>query len=77
MPRTSFEPRRIVDVDVRDLMIGDRERGAGPGIEHLVPQLFAERDQSMLPQHAVQMNRLVTSRMPYSDSTMTWAPADS
>ena len=34
-------PRRVVDVDVRDLMVGDGERRAGAGVEQLVAELVA------------------------------------
>ena len=36
-------PPRIVDVDVGDLVIGDRERRARARVEHLESQLLAAR----------------------------------
>ena len=47
--RTSLEPRPVVHVDVRDLVIGDGERRARPGIEHLAgraPRRTAIRPRS-------------------------------
>ena len=37
--------RRVVDVHVRDLVIGHRERGARAGVEHLAAQLLAHGNQ--------------------------------
>ena len=49
--------RRVVDVDVRHLVIGDRERRAGPGIDHLVAELVADRQQPVLSQDAIEVDR--------------------
>ena len=38
----SLQARGIVHVDVRDLVIGDGERGAGAGVEQLVSELLAD-----------------------------------
>ncbi len=46
----------IVDVDVRHLMIGDRERGAGARVDHLVAELVAHRQQPVLSQDAIEMD---------------------
>ncbi len=50
-------PPLIVDVDVRDLVIGDRKRRARARVEHLESQLLAHRNHPVLAQHAVEVDR--------------------
>ena len=50
------KPGRVVDVDMRDLMVGDGERRARAGVEHFEAELFANGDETLLPQHAVDVH---------------------
>jgi hypothetical protein len=47
----------IVDVDVCHLMIGDSKRGTGARIEHVEPELVADLEQAVLPEHTIEMDR--------------------
>ena len=56
MPSSSLEERlhladagSVLDVDVRDLVIGQREGARGPGVQHLATELEPHRDQPRLP----------------------------
>ena len=51
------EQRRIIHVNVRDLVIGDREGLAGAAIEQLEAELFLDREPALGAEDAVQRDR--------------------
>ncbi len=51
--------RRVIDVDVRDLMVRDGERPARPGIENLRAEFVAPGDPAPFPEHAVEVHGTV------------------
>jgi len=73
MPESSPNPRhfsisrRIIHIDVRDLMIRYREGDALASIQKFASALDAYGQQSILAQHAIQMHRLGHRRVPYSE----------
>ena len=66
--------RRIVHVDVRDLVIRDGERRAGAGVEQLQAQLLATAINPCLRRTRLRCTGVVTSQSPYSDRTTTCTP---
>ena len=48
--------RRVIDVDVRNLMVGHRKRGAGAGVEELAAELLSNGQQAVLAKDTIEVD---------------------
>ena len=68
------ELRPVVHVNVRHLVVGHREGGAGPRVQQFPSQLDADRQQPGVAEHAIQVDGAPTRVIPYSLSSTTVVP---